>query len=247
MTTQAEHYSINSQSQKEDGLKLIGQLRPEKSCKILDLGCGTGYLSSVLAERVGPGGKVIGVDPDNERVRVAHEKYSASNLVFLEGSGEDFPEDQYDIVFSNYVLHWIKDKESVLKKVYQNLKPGGRFAFIAPLVTTFPKILHQLCDLMGPDISKHIMESNYFVPFEAYEEMAVSQCGFLMKFKESCDKVMTFLNIEALIDWWFATTHGVFDPTLIDAVTLDGFVKRFRDKPVQFDQSHAIFILSRPI
>ena len=177
----------------------------------------TGYLSSVLAERVGPGGRV---DPDNERVRVAHEKFSASNLVFLEGSSEDFPEDQCDIVFSNYVLHWIKDKESVFKKVYQNLKPGGRFAFIAPLVKSFPQILRQLCDLMGPDISKDIMESHYFVSFEAYKEMAV-QCGFLVKFKEGCDKVMTFLNIEALVDWWFATTHGVFDPTLIDAVTLD--------------------------
>ena len=238
MATQAEQYRRHS---KEDGLKLIEQVCPGKNCKVLDLGCGTGYHSSVLAERVGPGGKVIGVDPDKERVRVAREQYSSSNVVFLEGSSEDFPKDQYDTVFSNYVLHWIKDKKAVFEIVYQNLKPGGCFAFSAPL--SLPPFLGQLCDLMGPDTSKRIKEFWHFVSFEAYEEMAV-QCGFSLKFKGGHDtsRVMKFQNIEAVMDMWRAATHGVFDPTQIDAVTLNSFVKGFGDKTIQFQGSVVTFI-----
>ena len=220
---------------------MIEQVCPGKNCKVLDLGCGTGYLASVLAERVGPGGKVIGVDPDKERLRVAREQYSSSNVVFLEGSSEDFPKDQYDIVFSNYVLHWIKDKKAVFEIVYQNLKPGGCFAFNA--LESLPSLLGPLLDLMGPDISKRIRDAWHFVPFEAYEEMAV-QCGFSLKSKEGQDtsRAMTFVNIEALMDAFSAGTHGVFDPTSIDAVTLNDFVKTFGDKSVQIEATITTFI-----
>ena len=47
--SQAETYSKVSRQQTEDGLQLISKLCPEKGMKVLDMGCGTGYLSSVLA------------------------------------------------------------------------------------------------------------------------------------------------------------------------------------------------------
>ena len=64
---------------------MIDLVHPKVNSTVLDLGCGTGNLTCILAERVGPGG---GVDPDKERLHVAREKYSASNLSFLEGSSE---------------------------------------------------------------------------------------------------------------------------------------------------------------
>ena len=98
---------------------------------MLDLGCGTGYLTSVLAERVGPTGRVTGVDPDKKRIQLARSKYGAiSNLQFLEGSSEELPSSLYDFVFSKYVMHWIKDKESAIEKVHDSLQVGGRFAFL---------------------------------------------------------------------------------------------------------------------
>ena len=53
----------------------------EKGATVLDLGCGTGYLTKVLSERVGPEGKVVAVDPDGERLKIARENHSASNFV----------------------------------------------------------------------------------------------------------------------------------------------------------------------
>lgn len=55
---QAENYDETSTIQKEDGLNLIYLLAPEQGSYILDLGCGTGYLTCALAKQVGPQGKV---------------------------------------------------------------------------------------------------------------------------------------------------------------------------------------------
>ena len=64
---------------------------PQVGNVILDLGCGTGELSVYLAERVGPEGRVIGVDPDKERIQLARQSHGhIKNLSFAEGSASSF-------------------------------------------------------------------------------------------------------------------------------------------------------------
>ena len=96
---------------------------------ILDLRCGTGYLSSVLAERVGTEGRVMAIDPDGSRISVAKNAYShLTNLTFAKGSRDtvlEFGKACYDAVFSNHVLHWVDNKSGTFKKIYESLKPGG--------------------------------------------------------------------------------------------------------------------------
>ena len=105
---------------------------PQAGDAILDLGCGTGELSAYLAELVGPKGKVIGVDPDKERIKLAQDSYSEiQNLSFVEGSASNFPgigSASYDIIFSNYVIHWIPDKRQIFRNMYESLKAGGKIA-----------------------------------------------------------------------------------------------------------------------
>ena len=54
---------------------------------ILDMGCGTGYLSSVLADHVGPSGSVLAVDPDLERLNVAKEAYVFFHGLLIQHKG----------------------------------------------------------------------------------------------------------------------------------------------------------------
>ena len=115
--------------QGRDGLELIEKLPLTKGMSVLDLGCGTGFLASVLANRVGEHGKVIAIDPNKERIRFAKKKYGQQqNIEFLVKSSEDFPTLLYDVIFSNHVLHSIKDKSSTFKMLFENLKNGGYLA-----------------------------------------------------------------------------------------------------------------------
>ena len=147
----AQLYSEVSGPQEKNGKELIEKLSLQKNMKILDLGCGTGYLSALLADCVGPEGSVVAIDPNKDRLEFAKKKYSRPNLMFIEANDATLPEDQYDLVFSNYVLQWIENKAAVLNKVYKNLKPGGRFVFIVPEYR--PPIFEQMDNLMGPEVA----------------------------------------------------------------------------------------------
>ncbi len=126
---EAHNYQEISSLENKDGMSLIDLVNPEKGAKILDLGCGTGFLSNVLAELVGPKGLVVAVDPDVERLAVAKSRYTKNNLHFIEGSAEDFPRDDYDIIFCNHVLHWVRKRSTVFAKMAGLVKPGGKIAF----------------------------------------------------------------------------------------------------------------------
>ena len=63
-----------------DGLKLINIVSPKrgsKGSKVLETGCGTGHNSMVLADLVGADGNIVGIDPEQERLQLVKEKYSA--------------------------------------------------------------------------------------------------------------------------------------------------------------------------
>ena len=68
VTAQATSYHKGSKPQLDVGIIMIDMLNVEKGATVLDLGCGTGYLTKVLTERVGPKGKVV-ADPDGEQER----------------------------------------------------------------------------------------------------------------------------------------------------------------------------------
>ena len=61
----------------------------------------------------------------------SRSEHSGSNVVFLEGCRKAIPPNQYNIVYTNYVLQWIHDKESAFRQVHKNLRTGGVFAFSA--------------------------------------------------------------------------------------------------------------------
>ncbi|MGG3282995.1 class I SAM-dependent methyltransferase [Paenibacillus solani] len=98
-------------------------LAPQPGERILDLGCGTGDLAYEISAS---GAHVTGMDYSAEMIERAKGKYPG--LTFMVGDGENFAtETPYDAVFSNAALHWMKDAASVVRSVYNSLKPGGRF------------------------------------------------------------------------------------------------------------------------
>ncbi|MDQ8024344.1 MAG: methyltransferase domain-containing protein [Moraxellaceae bacterium] len=118
--------------QYEHGKLLIADLAISEGEKVLDIGSGTGLLSSYVAARVGPGGRVTGVDPLPHRVALAKGKAIERGLRNLDvqvGRAEDlsgFDDASFDVVYLNSVFHWIEDKPRALAEIFRVLKPGGR-------------------------------------------------------------------------------------------------------------------------
>ena len=224
-------------------MELMEHLSLSEGMKVLDLGCGTGYLASRAAALVRPGGKAVAVDPDNNRIHLAQQLYgSEPNLLFLDGSSDEFPEDNYDAVYSNYVFHWVKDKEVAFNNVYRNLKTGCRFGLAYPEI--LHPILRQLCELMDPKHEKIVKERFAFEPRSVYERIAES-VGFTVEWIKVLSREHSFPNIDVLIQWWFAVTHGAFSPEFVEQTTMEKFKSNYGDEPVKFDVPAILTVLKK--
>ncbi|MBG1260374.1 class I SAM-dependent methyltransferase [Nostoc commune] len=105
------------------GEDLLKFLNPQPGESILDLGCGTGQLT----EKIAPAGaEVMGVDFAPAMIEKARQNYP--HIRFDIADARNFQVDKpLDAVFSNAVLHWVKEADSAIASIHQSLKPGGRF------------------------------------------------------------------------------------------------------------------------
>ena len=125
-------YEKASAHQKEWGAKLISEFSLKGNECVLDLGCGDGTNTALIAELV-PNGKVVGIDASKGMIDRAKQK-ERNNLKFILMDIDviEFT-DEFDVIYSNATLHWVKDHKRLLGNVFKSLRNGGllRFNFAA--------------------------------------------------------------------------------------------------------------------
>jgi trans-aconitate methyltransferase len=103
------------------GAAALELLAPGPGERILDVGCGEGTLTRQIAAR---GAVVVGIDSASSMVQAARARGLDARLLDAEALSFD---GEFDAVFSNAALHWVRDHEALLAGVARALVPGGRF------------------------------------------------------------------------------------------------------------------------
>src|SRR5262247_100423 len=116
-----ESYARNARFVSDLGSPVVELLAPKPGEKILDLGCGDGVLTKKLADL---GCEVVAIDSSAPQIEAARKLGLNAHVMY----GEQLPfQEEFDAVFSNAVLHWIKNADPMIAGVYRSLKSGGRF------------------------------------------------------------------------------------------------------------------------
>jgi len=112
--------------------KVVEKMNIQRGQSILDLGSGTGRNQCLMAKKVGPEGKILGLDISKEMLGLARRRCQPyPNVSFREKRIEDplTYKEEFEKVFISFVLHGFEDhqKIKIISNAYQALKPGGTF------------------------------------------------------------------------------------------------------------------------
>ncbi len=144
----AEKYRQLSLVQASAGEQLIELLAIPPHADILDVGCGTGNLTALLAGKTD--GRITGIDQSAAMIAEASRTVPAGRAEFLvqEAEAIDF-DNAFDIIYCNSAFQWFQDPSGFLGRAFRALRPGGRIGMQAPATQaycpTFLKALDRCC------------------------------------------------------------------------------------------------------
>jgi SAM-dependent methyltransferase len=192
---------------------------------VLDLGSGGGIDVLLSARRVGPSGKVYGLDMTDEMLELARAnqaKAGVTNVEFLKGDIEHIPlpDNSIDLIISNCVINLSPDKDRALAEAFRVLKPGGRFA-VSDIVIRgeMPQAIRQSIELWAGCIAGALEETEY--------KRKLNQAGFEQVSIEAT-RVYTAQDARDLFNGTGVEIEAV--APLVDGKFVSGFVRAL--KPV---------------
>ena len=111
----------------------LNKLSVKRGEKILDVGCGVGFLSYEIALQTGDSGRVSGIDQNSEMIRHANKRCeNLQNTEFSEANANElpFPEESFDAACCTQVLLYVNDVAQVISEIKKVLKPAGRIIIV---------------------------------------------------------------------------------------------------------------------
>ncbi|MFC5558485.1 class I SAM-dependent methyltransferase [Ureibacillus thermophilus] len=179
------------------GDSLVKVLTLKKGEKILDVGCGTGDLACQMADA---GAKVVGIDSSEKMIAKAKEKYPHLSFYVKDVTQLDF-HNEFDAVFSNAVLHWVRQPEKALKNIYTSLKKGGRFVAEFGGKGNVQKITDALLmQIKKAGIERDIASPWYFPSIGEYVAL-MEQVGFRVTLAMHFDRPTPLEGEDGLKNW----------------------------------------------
>lgn len=206
-------YSAHSTAQLIWAKELLTQLKLKEGEWVLDLGCGHGQVTALMAEQV-PQGQVHGIDNAFNMISLARERFSPNqypNLSFLVMDATRLAfRSTFNVVFSNAVLHWVEDHLAVLGGVWRALRPGGRALLQMGGSGNAAGVLTVLEKLTDRQPWRAYFQDFRF-PYHFYGpddyERWLAQVGLTPQYIKLIDKDMIHNGREGLAGWLRTTWH----------------------------------------
>ena len=193
----AEKYSSGFSFVYKYGNDVLNLIETEGVHDVIDLGCGTGILTKALADK---GFNVKGLDSSEDMLKTARANFP--EIEFSQADATNFSvNEKVDLVFSNAVLHWIdKSKQlSMMKGVYEALRPGGQFVFEMGGRGNNVLIHSTLAEIFDRYGYKYVMPF-YFPTIGEYAVM-LEEAGFFVRYAILFDRPTPLEGDDGLYNW----------------------------------------------
>lgn len=180
----------------EYGKELLTFVPDDKNQRILDLGCGTGVLTNELSKK---SDHVIGVDSSREMIHQARENYPDLSFEVKDACHLDW-EEEFDIVFSNAVFHWIITPDVLLRSIHKALAVGGKLICefgAAGNIFKIQKAFEGVAKEQG-----YNYESPFYFPTIMEYGSLLEEIGFDVEFIEDYDRLTPLKDGEEGLKNW---------------------------------------------
>jgi trans-aconitate 2-methyltransferase len=213
-------YAQNSEAQLKWAQQLRSQLKLKGDESILDVGCGDGKITADFAAK-SVYGKVVGIDSSPEMIDYATQTYPKSqypNLSFIctDARSLDFKQ-EFDLIFSNAVLHWVDDHQAFLHGAKLALRDGGRLIISCGGKGNSAGILQVFDEILASETWSQYFDDDFCHPHFFYSDreyrLWLQESGFAINRLELVPKDMTHNGSQDLAGWirtaWMPFTNCV--------------------------------------
>jgi trans-aconitate methyltransferase len=214
------------------GEDLVHLLNPKPGERILDLGCGTGFLTNLIAES---GAEIIGIDNSAEMIEKAKAEYPEIDFEVLSATDFYF-EKKFDAIFSNAALHWVLEKEKAIDRMYENLKTKGRLVIEMGGKGNVQSIVNELRKKLATfDISDKVNFNIWYFPSLSEYTSRLEAKGFRVTYASHYDRETELKDTATGIKDWIKMFGSSFLKD-IDEVLADKMMTEIQDslRPTNF-------------
>lgn len=196
------------------GGALVQWLAPKPGEKVLDLGCGTGDLANELNQQ---GVHIIGIDKSENMVQQAQNKYPDITFKVEDAVDMNYM-NEFDAVFSNATLHWVKTPQQALQSIYDALKPGGRFVAEFGGKGNVQKITDEIIRQLGSAYKTE--QFPWYYPSIGEYEALMEQVGFRVTRAQHFDRPTPLNGEKGLQNWIEMFANSMFEGVNTDTKEL---------------------------
>ena len=217
MEWNSEQYLRFERERTQPAVDLARRVPVEGVARVLDVGCGPGNSSAVLARRF-PGAHILGIDSSPAMIESAKAAHPDIEFALCDAARElpTLP-GGFDLVFSNACLQWVPDHKTLLRNLFGLLRPGGTLAVQIPMNQREP--IHKIIgELVTSDAWKEAFPHPrifYTLPQDWYFDQLAKLASSFTLWETTYYHVLP--SHEAILDWYRGTGLRPYLAVLSDA------------------------------